>query len=1098
MNFLFPFATERPFFFPPQSLLGWIIWFLWVPALVLLLRRWRRFNSPLSQGKRWIFLLLLVAEILFSFMAGFWMPQMGALPLPGLPITPPVPVLMIFAAVPWFLAAGMLGPLYAAILGLISGAIMGVYSTHNPFLMLELALLGTLLGASLRQRYRTPLYRMLRHPLIAMIVLLLVYSLIFTINATALASGTLVARLDYAISNLSPMLLAVGGMMLAGGVVSEILMFFKIAGWGSTAPLEPSPAERSLQARFFYAMLPISLVVVILLIVSDWFVAGQAARQMLEDRMSSAVGSSIQGIPFFLEAGQDLILQISADPRLYTSPGSDVQDALRENLRRVPFFRQLYYLDLDKDLVAGFPAGEYEADLAPLEEQTGIDLAINGVRIQYYTIPPDEGMNAAQVSFLANVLDSSQQIQGVIIGRVDMESNPFTQQIITGLESLADIEGLGYLLDEQGRILYHSLPGMVMADYPGQADPDDPFTDQTASNGTRSLVYYEQAIGRPWAAAMWVPARQSQQLSLEFAAPLLVMIVLLAGITLVMARYAILGVTNSLEVLAEESNRIAQGQLDHALAVDGQDEIGRLRRSFELMRRSLKARLDELRQLLNVSQGVATSLDLEESMMPVLEAAVASGLAAATIVFDPRAFAELSQTPGAVPKRLALGPAADRFMSIDDQVLELANEQEQILLTNPARVRVLRFESEQGRPQAMAVFAMRHENRYYGVLWLAYDRLHAFTDEETRYFTTLASQAALAAANANLFLSAELGRQRLAAILESTPDPVLVTDSQNRLLLANPAARKAVGREVSLDAGRDVKSLLPIVRLAELLQNDAPDRQSAEITLPDGRTYLAIASSTMMNGQRGGRVCVMRDITQFKELDALKSEFVSTVSHDLRSPLTLIHGYATMLQMVGELNDQQANYASKIVSGIENMSRLVTNLLDLGRIEAGVGLKLELVPVRDVTEHAASALQHQATQRQVAVIVEFPENLEPIVEADAALLQQALQNLVENAIKYTEGGGRVEIGFEVQGENVILYVKDSGIGIAPVDQSRLFEKFYRVARRGAMQAKGTGLGLAIVKSIAERHGGRVWVESQLGKGSIFYFSIPLRQQLKKS
>jgi signal transduction histidine kinase len=241
----------------------------------------------------------------------------------------------------------------------------------------------------------------------------------------------------------------------------------------------------------------------------------------------------------------------------------------------------------------------------------------------------------------------------------------------------------------------------------------------------------------------------------------------------------------------------------------------------------------------------------------------------------------------------------------------------------------------------------------------------------------------------------------------------------------------------------------------------------------------------------------MRDITQFKELDALKSEFVSTVSHDLRSPLTLIHGYATMLQMVGELNDQQANYASKIVSGIENMSRLVTNLLDLGRIEAGVGLKLELVPVRDVAEQAASALQHQATQRQVAVNVVFPENLEPIVEADAALLQQALQNLVENAIKYTEAGGRVEIGFDVQGENVVLFVKDNGIGIAPVDQSRLFERFYRVARRGAMQPKGTGLGLAIVKSIAERHGGRVWVESQLGKGSKFYFSIPLRQQTKK-
>jgi signal transduction histidine kinase len=195
---------------------------------------------------------------------------------------------------------------------------------------------------------------------------------------------------------------------------------------------------------------------------------------------------------------------------------------------------------------------------------------------------------------------------------------------------------------------------------------------------------------------------------------------------------------------------------------------------------------------------------------------------------------------------------------------------------------------------------------------------------------------------------------------------------------------------------------------------------------------------------------------------------------------------------VGELNEQQVGYVSKIVGSVENMSRLVSNLLDLGRIEAGIDLQLELVPVREVIERVVSALQLQATQKRVQIQVELSETTIPLIEADGALLQQALHNLVENAIKYTEAGGKASVRAEARGERLVFVVSDTGIGIAPVDQPRLFEKFYRGAQ-GYKQQRGTGLGLAIVKSIAERHGGQVWVESQLGKGSTFYVAFPLRQ-----
>jgi len=220
---------------------------------------------------------------------------------------------------------------------------------------------------------------------------------------------------------------------------------------------------------------------------------------------------------------------------------------------------------------------------------------------------------------------------------------------------------------------------------------------------------------------------------------------------------------------------------------------------------------------------------------------------------------------------------------------------------------------------------------------------------------------------------------------------------------------------------------------------------------------------------------------------------VATVSHDLRSPLTLMRGYATMLEMVGELNEQQQGYVKKIISGVENMSRLVNNLLDLGRIDLGVGLQVENVSVLDIIERATSALQLQATQKNIALSVEFSKDMPNTVEADQALLHQAVYNLVENAIKYTPDGGRVTVSTSSQPGVLIFAIEDSGIGIAADDLPRLFEKFYRGKQREARAQHGSGLGLAIVQSVAVNHGGRVWVDSVMGKGSTFYLQIPLVQ-----
>jgi signal transduction histidine kinase len=236
----------------------------------------------------------------------------------------------------------------------------------------------------------------------------------------------------------------------------------------------------------------------------------------------------------------------------------------------------------------------------------------------------------------------------------------------------------------------------------------------------------------------------------------------------------------------------------------------------------------------------------------------------------------------------------------------------------------------------------------------------------------------------------------------------------------------------------------------------------------------------------------MRDVTHFKELDEMKSEFVATVSHDLRAPLTFIRGYATMLMMVGDLNDKQHDYLDRILQGIEQMSALIDDLLNLRRIEAGVGIEQEPCRLGVVLVEAVDTMRARATAKGITLRLE-PTEGSPTVVGDQTLLRQAIGNLVDNAIKYTPAGGQVSVGMEIKPSDseVVLHVSDTGIGIAPEDQLRLFEKFYRIKRRETGNVPGTGLGLALVKSIVERHQGRVWVESKLNQGATFYVALPL-------
>jgi len=1085
MQFI-PSLLDNLAYVNPIPLAGWLVWLGVGGMLGVSFYSWRAYQPKLDARGWGLLGVLVVATFATAFFIGLEFSSGSSLPVPGLPEKPPGSTMMVFSAIPWMLAGGLLGPFAAAGLGMLSGLVRAVWDTHSLFSVIELGLMGALFAVVNRQRYRTPLYAWLRQPLFSALLLTVIHTVLFVLSSffTASVVATVTERLDYALSNVGLASLAFAGEVLVGGLVAQVVAIAFPARWGGIGALQPSPAEKSIETRFVSGTGTIISILLITLLLGDWVIAGRAARDLLQDRLQGVAQMGAQSVPFFLEAGQNLAAQIASDPQLAQTPDAELPVFLGRQLQSVPYFNQLALFDLQTNAaVATYPSELISFQITP-DEETGILLTSQGIPNQMYAIPPGEN-GSARIAFLASVPNTTR----VLIGRTDLNSNPYMRSLISNLNSLQEVNGAGVLVDDQGNIIYHSQSQQVMTPYTGTRGVEPVFDTETAPNGTRQLAYYQPIPGHPWAIALTVPVQEAQLLAIEIALPISVMIILLGVVALVSLRLSLRAVTGSLQGLAEEAKTLSTGKLDHPLNTEGMDEVGEMRRSFEQMRVNLQARLNELNRLLVVSQGVASSLKLNEALEPILKAVTDSGASSARIML----VRDMIPSPVEINVRFSHGPEKDAYMHLDQQLMALTEQQERLVMATLTRTRGLDLDPKLPNPESLIAVALRHESRHYGVLWAGYKTQHVFSESDIRFISTLASQAALAVVNIRLFLTVEASRRQLEAILNSTPDPVLVTDGSNRLILANPAAGHVFGVTIRRGERPDLERTIQVKALNDLLLSSSAEKRSAEIRMPDGKTYLAMASAMLAEGRTVGRVCILRDVTQLKEIDTLKSDFVSTVSHDLRSPLTLMRGYATMLEMAGELNEQQKSYTKMIVQGVDNMAKLVNNLLDLGRINFGVGLQVDEIPVLDILERVTSALQLHAKQKHISLGVEIPKDMPHAIEADQALLHQAIYNLVENGLKYTPDGGEVTVKLLTAPSTLTFAIQDTGIGIPATDLPRLFEKFYRGTNREALAQRGTGLGLAIVKSIAERHGGKVWVESELGKGSIFHLQVPIAQ-----
>lgn len=361
----------------------------------------------------------------------------------------------------------------------------------------------------------------------------------------------------------------------------------------------------------------------------------------------------------------------------------------------------------------------------------------------------------------------------------------------------------------------------------------------------------------------------------------------------------------------------------------------------------------------------------------------------------------------------------------------------------------------------------------------------------------------LTQARQRMLFDLDTEKSRTRTIIESLPNGIVVTNAQGRVVLMNPAFCWQLNLGDTVGTGEHISAYVNDQGFCDLVMDisqgkhlDPDDIPTYEFALPDDK-YLLVRGRPVLGEDREclGAVAVLLDITAMKVLDRLKSEFVATVSHELRSPLSTIHEQLALVlrDLVGEASSKELSILSRAKEKTEGLISLIGDLLDLSRIETGaVCQEPRQVLLEELLKSIYDFLKEKANRKGQHLSLEIPSEPLPFLTADPLALESVFGNLIVNAINYTPDGGNIRISADTDGENVRVTVQDTGYGIPKEYLTKVFEKFFRVKNEQTRQITGTGLGLSIVKGLLDGMGGSILVESTPGEGTTFTVSIPVK------
>ena len=517
--------------------------------------------------------------------------------------------------------------------------------------------------------------------------------------------------------------------------------------------------------------------------------------------------------------------------------------------------------------------------------------------------------------------------------------------------------------------------------------------------------------------------------------------------------------------------------------------------------RAMTSRLDSPTLLRLILSSAAELVGCRAGLI-VLEEEIGFGQLRTVTQYQIRAYYNI--TPQALPAFEPLLDVAPLIRNDDETVATFDTN----IVDLQARVR--QVEAKLGYTLGQVVgLPLLFEDELLGMIYL-FRTEYAFTQLDWQFLQGFADQAAVAVRNSRLYHQLENERSRLATIVENSAHGILILDAERRVLVINQALAAMLGVTPQTCVGKGCQEVLTLqdVQGDDICQMDDftgfPNRESlhceGDLQRPGGSRLTVSVTYTPLYDEEERLVNIIvnvHDITRFREEEEIKSTFTSIISHELKTPVALIKGYAqTLARPDATWDAETARQSLQVIEEeADRLESLINNLLDVSRIQAS-GLRLDYADVNleRLTRKVVEAYRTQTTEHQLEV--DFPAAL-PLVWGDEERLRQVLTNLVSNAIKYSPQGGLIRIGgwleqaSDTAHARVVLYIADQGIGIPTADLPKIFDRFYRVDSSLRRSTAGAGLGLYLAKAIVEAHGGQIWAHSESGKGTTFFIGLPV-------
>ena len=1080
-NILIPLLPEYSIQIPqePWSLIAWFLWFTGIIYVAIKLHDQERLID--RQKLIWLAFLSVLLLVLTPFF-GIYPGSQSNIPASY----PPIGYLMFFAAIPWMVSGGIIGLLPAVGLAGMSGVLLSYLDTHNIFTPLILMSLALVYSWGVRQRYRTLFFRLFRFPIFGGLISVLICSGLLFIASFLSVPGSTVFKIVVSATRMPKMLFALTGMVFIGGIVSTFIgiLFEKL--WGGFGPLETAPGEKHLLFRILAITIPLFAVLWTALAVGFWSVTEKATRQDMVTQLTDTARMVAQGVSTFVDTGESILFEAANKPRLATASVDELTSLLGQNTTATSFFDQFGLMDRNGALLARYSL-EYDAAWAgPPTESVVSELITQNELSSIKLIATDADNKAQNLNFLIRVMDVDSKPPRVLWGQTALQDHPLNIGWINSLKTLAQNGGSGQLINSSGNAIYATAPELPLGPYRGTRFATATYFEGILPTGNPQLNYYQPIQDLDWAVMVSIPKLVIQEMVWQQTYPVLMIAAGAMLLVLVIAMAALWPLIKDIHQINLVTSEVSKGVLDVQLpGSQAKAEMGQLFGVVGSMFRSLRKRLVDQAKLVEVSKTFDGCITLEAMAQRILEAALTQNVSSVRLALE-KTINMPSQKK--IEYQFGLGAHANELASFDETILEKLQKEDFLFLNNAQVGHGLDFGKQIPQPTALIAHTLKRADESFGALWVTYHDGKYPDQSEMNFFDELAQIASSAIMNAQNLNDHRVLLAQLELILDSVPDAVLISNQTSQIIYHNQRAKSLLNRPI---ANKKLKDLFEDDNLIELLEWGSKGFYSKEIQTNEGKFYKIITQPIKLNSKETGQATLITELTDQRMRDSRKSEFVTTVSHELRSPLTLIHGYAKILRLTGDLSDQQDNYVHKIINSVGEMTNLVQNLLDLGRLESGTSLVTSQTTAQELGQKITQSMAVQAKQKNITLQASFPEV--PIeIRADVTLLTQALKNLVENAIKFTKMGGSVTLSAQTNQGEVVFAVRDTGIGIAPLDQRHIFEKFKTMSPDPNAETRGSGLGLAIVKSIAERHHGKVWFETQLGKGSTFYLQIPIR------